>query len=255
VAAPKPQGKAEGAGSTRMRRSIALLFLLLIIVTPKVTGQESEPATWFKSDRTAPPYRDVQISIEAVFMDARSDGLPTALLMDKLREGAKKSVPAERLVEGLRAELGRLRAVHAMLDRQRVSVEDPRYLEEASKALSIALLGGVPVQTMETLFEMSLGTARGPRDIIATVTTLFQLREGSRISDEALLNLGKAMVGSALPTAAFRSIPSFFVKAAARGVRETDIIARIMIPVLESGGGLVKMEEELRRLADRSGHQ
>jgi hypothetical protein len=234
-----------------MRQRLAISILLLI--APLVFCEEPGLSSWFQSDPRAQAYREVEPQISRTFDEAAAAGLPLPILMDKLREGAVKGVAAERLSTGLRAEMERLLVAQGILERQSVTLPDRKGREEAMKGISISLLAGLPPETIEQLFAISRAPARSPQDAVAACAALIQIREMSRLSDADVRRLGEALLRSRLPAASFRSIPSFFVRARARGIGEAEILDSIVIEALESGGGLVQMEDQLRLQLKRRG--
>jgi hypothetical protein len=235
-----------------MRQRLTVSILLLLIA-PLVFCEAPELSSWFKSDPRAQAYREIEPQVSRTFDEAEAAGLPLRILMDKLREGAAKGVAADRLSTGLRAELERLLRAQAILERQPVHIADQEGREEAMKGISISLLAGLPPEAVEQLFALSRPPARGPQDAVAACAALIQIREMSRMSDTDILRLGAALLGSRLPSTSFRSIPSFFVKARARGIGEREILDSIVIKALASGGGLVQMEDQLRLELKRRG--
>ena len=229
--------------------------ILLLLIAPLVFCEEPGLSSWFQSDPLARAYREIEPQVSRIFEEAGAAGLPLRLLMDKLREGATKGVAADRLSTGLRSELERLFLAQAMLDRQSIPLPDQEAREDAMNGISISLRAGLPPDAVEELFARSRPPARSPRDAVATCAALIQIRETTRLSDADILRLGAALLGSRLPSTSFRSIPSFFVKARARGVGEREVLDSILIETLESGGGLVQMEDQLRLQQKRRGRR
>ena len=173
--------------------------------------------------------------------------------MEKLREGAAKGVPAQRLASGLQAESGRLVQARDILLRRKVAITDTRARDETLKAVSIGLLAGVSAESVEDLFAAAVPPARGPQDAVAALAAVIPVKDASRLPEADLRRLGVALLGSRLPAAAFRSVSSFFLKASASGVRDAEVLDGMVIRSLAAGGGLVQMEEELRIYLKRRG--
>src|SRR5512147_1735680 len=100
-------------------RTTVLLLLVLTVGLP-LFAADGNPSAWFSSDPQAAAYAAVETDISSVFSDAEEAGVPTALLMDKLQEGASKSVAPDRLVQALRAEAVRLTDGQAAVTRARI---------------------------------------------------------------------------------------------------------------------------------------
>jgi hypothetical protein len=237
-----------------MRKARGLLILAFLMASRAAYPDAGGPSAWFRSDPLAPAYRGVQERIERIFNDAERSGLPVRLLLEKLKEGAAKGVDPERLTAGLRAEADRLLAAREIFTEGNVVFPDSGAFEEAMRTVSIALLAGMSPDLVRDLFALGRPPARGPADAQAACAALIEMRESGRLSEEDLGRLGAALMSSRLSASAFRSIPPFFIKARARNIGEGELLDSIVIKVLESGGGLVQMEDALRlRLRRRGG--
>jgi hypothetical protein len=225
----------------------------LLLLALSAFGDDAELSAWFRSDPKARPYAAVQAEIAATFDEAAGAGLPAWVLMEKLREGAAKGVPAGRLATGLRAEATRLSQAADILLRARTSVADRRERDETLRAVSIALLAGFSPGAVETLLVLVAPPARGPQDAVAALAAVIPVKDASLLSEADLVRLGAALLQSRLPSTAFKSIGSFFLKASASGARDGDILDDMVIPALRGGGGLVQMEEQLRVFQKRRG--
>lgn len=228
-----------------MRKRLAILIFMALLA-PSLFAEEPDLGSWFRTDPKARDYRGVEGLIAETFERAQAADLPLWILMEKLREGAAKGVRADRLASGLQAEAARLLEAREILASQKVGVAERKSRDEIMKAISIALLSGLSSRTIAELFLLAVPPGRGPQDAVAACAALISLREASRLSDAKIRALGAALLASRLPAASFKSVASFFVRAGARGVREQDILDAMVIRALESGGGLVQMEEELR---------
>ena len=222
------------------------LLIIMALLAPSLFGEDPDLASWFRTDAKARAYRDVEGQISETFDAARGAELPLWILMEKLREGAAKGVRADRLSSGLRAEVARLAEARDILARGKVAIADRKSREGTLKSVSIALLSGLSSATIEEMFTRAVPPARGPQDAVAACAAVIPVREGSRLAEADIRRLGAALLASRLPSGAFKSVASFFVKAGARGVREQDILDAMVLHALESGGGLVQMEDELR---------
>jgi hypothetical protein len=236
-----------------MGRTPCVILLTLLLASRAFCSEAGDPSAWFKSDPLAPAYQGVEEQIRLVFDDAGRSGLPLRLLMEKLKEGAAKGVDPDKLAGGLRAEADRLLLAQEIFARRNVIFAGPGAREEAMQKVSIALLAGLSPELIEELFALGRPPARGPADAEAACAALIQMRESGRLAEKDLLRLGVALMSSRLPASTFRSIPPFFIKARARDIGERELLDSIVIKALESGGGLVQMEDSLRLRLKRRG--
>ncbi len=226
------------------KRSACLLIFLTVAAA--AFCQDAGVDSWFKADPRAKAYMDSKADVLRVFAEAQAADLPLWVLMDKLREGASKGVSPDRLTAGLQSEAARLSAAKSILARVKPGIAERQEYEEALRDTSIALLAGIGGETIEALFSGTRTSVRTYRDVLAACAALIQMKNSSRLSENELQRLGETLLASTLPSSSFSSIPSFFVKARAAGLRESDILDSIVLKALESGGGFVRMEELLR---------
>ncbi len=226
-------------------RLTALLAAMVLSLLPAFQAfcQESALDAWLRDDPRGKTYAAAAADLRDVFSRAGSEGLPLGILMDKLREGASKGVPAGRLSAGLEAERQRLLEVRDILKGSGMSIMDAGEYQETLKDISLTLLAGIPAGTIQSLFTAAARAGKTVMDVRAACAALIRMASVSRLAGEDLRRLGEAMVSSSLASSAFASIPSFFIKARASGLREGDVLDSIVIKALQSGGGLARMEE------------
>ena len=233
-----------------MGKRLALAFLVALMAS-SASAEDAEVSSWFRTEARARAYRSVEAQITATFDAARIADLPLWILMEKLREGAAKGVRADRLASGLQQEAQRLAEAKDILLAQNVAIADRRVSDETLKAVSIALLAGLSPAVIGSLFSLAIPPARGPQDAVAALAAVIPVRDASRLAEADIRRLGAALIASRLPSTAFKSVSSFFIKASASGVRDEDVIDVIVIRSLQAGGGLVQMEDEMRILLKR----
>jgi hypothetical protein len=227
-----------------LRARAAFIFLLALAAAPLFAA----------GDNLGAAYSAVESEIRAVFSAAEAAGIPTALLMDKLEEGASKSVAPGQLLLALRAEAERLAAGQAALSREKIDLAGAEEKSQALKAISLLFVAGVQDTTVDSLLATS--GKRGAADLVEALNTLVQIRLSTGLADNGLATLGTALLESGLPRAAFKSIPRVLFNAAARGMKG-EAAAAVLVDVLKSGGGIVQMEEALLKKAgaDTAGAQ
>jgi hypothetical protein len=229
----------------RMHKRSACLFVFLALAAAAFC-QDAGVDSWFKADPRAKAYMDSKADVLRIFAEAQAAELPMWVLMDKLREGASKGVSPDRLTAGLQSEAARLSAAKAILERVKADIAEKTEYEDALRDMSIALLAGIGGETIESLFAGTGMKARTYRDVLAACAALIQMKNSSRLPENDLRRLGETLLASTLPSSSFSSIPSFFVKARAAGLRESEVLDSIVLKALETGGGFVRMEELLR---------
>ena len=219
-------------------------LLLLVLLSPPLFPDETDAAAWLRAEPRARAYDAAQPAILGVFDDAREAGLPPALLVEKLMEGVSKRVPPDLLVAALRAESERLSIGADILSGQ-ASAFLPARKEAALRAISLLLASGSSPRLAESLVSAATASGRDSADTVDALQVLAQVRLSIHLPDVLLQSLGAAMLQSGMPRAAFGSIPSMLLQARANGMSPEETIADV-VRVLQSGGGLIQVEDRLQ---------
>jgi len=229
-------------------RAAAAAILLLAAGGTSLFAADKNPGSWFRSDPQGPAYAVVEPDVSAVFTAAEESGVPPSLLMDKLEEGASKSVAPDKLVMALRAEADRLAAGQAAITRSRVRLAAPDDRSKVLKAISLLFVAGVQDNTVQSLLASSSGK-RNPSDLVDALNVLVQIRLSTGLTDEGMQILGTALLRSGLARASFQALPGVLFNAAARGMPD-ETAAAVLADVLNAGGGILQMEDALQKKAD-----
>jgi len=89
---------------------LCIVFLIIIPVFPLFSNDvEDDPTSWFNTFPEAEGYGRVKADILDILIEAERSGVPVRLLMSKMKEGAAKGIPPQRLVEALKQEGERLK--------------------------------------------------------------------------------------------------------------------------------------------------
>jgi len=235
----------------RVTPRAVLLLALLALLAPPLFPEGNDAPSWLRSEPRARAYEPVRLEILRIFDDAQKAGVPTGPLEDKLKEGVSKRVPADVLITGLRAELDRLSLAGSLLA-GRGSAFDPGKREAALRTISLLLASGASPQLIGSLLDTGSSAARDPSDTVEALGVLAQVKLSIRLPDTLVLTLGDALLKSRMPQAAFGSIPPLLMQARANGMNSEELISMI-VGVLQSGGGLIQVQDRLRDLA--SGNQ
>lgn len=242
--------------STLARRCAGVrpcLLLLAAITFQTQTAQAdtvgaTELARWLATGTAAQRYGVVRESLSAIIASADLEGLPSLVLVERLKEGAAKGAPPPSLVAAGQADLDRLRSAGSLLrGAGAVSLADP---ERVFRAISLGLRAGLSEATFASLLGDSGGTPRMLDRSLAACETLLGLTGLTDLSQEELVRLGRALIAGKVPEAAWGSIVAVFAKGRAGKLDDGEILS-LVTGVLERGGGMIQIsgsvEAEARR--------
>ncbi len=154
---------------------VLLVFAALVLTPQCGSAQDRSPSAelqaWLAGGRGAERYRGIAEQLMGIAVDLDREGLPGGLLMGRIREGAAKAVPPERLLEAAVAEAGRLKELAALLEA--IGPDPGSDAERVYGILSLCLRGGMPTGTLAALLRAgSLTTDRLERTLAAAQTIL-----------------------------------------------------------------------------------
>ncbi len=217
---------------------LALVFLGLLAVP--VCGDEI--SSWFAADPRAQAYEGVQAEIEDLVSAARLHKLPLGPIIDKLREGASKGADAQRLLSALHETIERLARAQAILEQAGAPADD-----EDVQALSLLLLRGLPEEVARGLVAYGRQSGREMPAVRAACDAIASLLDVKTLGNQDALRVGTLLLASRLPLSAYGSLASIYLKARASGMEDDAILNDVIIGSLESGGGVVAMDEKINR--------
>ena len=129
------------------------LALALGLAAAPLTAQNGNPRLAGRVPAAALP------AIDSIIATAVAESLPTEPLVQKALEGSAKSVPADRLVNGVRRGLLQLRAARVIVARAVPGQSPP---EGHVAAVSAALARGLPAPIVERLLTVAPNEPPGP---------------------------------------------------------------------------------------------
>ncbi len=221
-------------------------FLLFLVLWGSLAIQARGDglSTWFLSDPRARAYEGAQADLEELFDTASVENVPVAPLVDKLREGASKGVDSERLLGALRETIDRLLRARSILEQAAGSAAAG---EDNVLAVSLLLQRGLPEELARELMDYGLRAGRGlpvTRAACEAVTSLLAL---GALGDAEALRVGELLLASNLPVSAYRSLSSVYLRAKASNLDDQEIVGDVIIGTLESGGGIISMDQKIAR--------
>ena len=237
------------AGRARTR----FLLLLLSWGLLAVPAGGDELSAWFRADPRARAYAGVQVELQELLAAARLQKAPIGPLVDKLREGVSKGVEEQRLLVALRETTDSLVRARAILEQAHAAAAVG---EENVRAVSILLQRGLPDPLAGALISYGLRAGHGMRAVRAVCDAVTSLLAVGALGDRDVLRVGELLLAGRLPISAYRSLTSVYLKAKASGLDDREILNYVIIGSLESGGGIVSMDEKIaRRNAASAGAQ
>ena len=182
-------------------------------------------------------------------LDTESEAEIMAIL-ERLNLGSARKASPSSLVDAVSRDIERYAGFIETLETSGFLPADSQRETTLLRGMNAFALGGIPEETITRLFETA-GAAGGDADaVLSAGTTLLKVRRYSPAGQEDLSSIGAALLSSGLPPSAYDSLATFFVKAAAGGILPAEASA-IFIGVLERGGGIIQLEQELARRMKR----
>ncbi len=175
---------------------------------------------------------------------ALQENIPGVLLMDKIREGAAKHIPPQRLITAVNNELNRLKTAQIIVYEQNIKPENEDRYANRLKHISILLLGGIKDKTITRLFNLMAKTSRTADDILAACDVLVEFNSINLLSQDDLYGIGKALLSSRLKASTFSGISSVYLNARAKRIKTEDILT-IIKNTLTNGGGIIQIDQEI----------
>ena len=226
----------------------ACLASILLFLGGFAPAWGDEVNAWFTSDPRAGAYSSAREELRLVFAEGTREQLPTRILAEKLREGASKGVPRDLLVNGLRAELGRLQRAQRILESAggaRVRSVDARSREKSLKAIGIFLRAGMPEPLIGQMFAAGSTTSGGEDAALAACLALLELRSVASIPDSDSAQIGRLLVSSPMKPSVYPSFAPVVMQARTRGLSDEHIVKEVIIGTLSSGGGTAAMIQKI----------
>jgi hypothetical protein len=231
----------RSAGLPGLPKAGLLLALLFLGLGAAPAGGD-EISSWFAADPRARAYQAAQAEIEDLANAARLHNVPLGPILDKLREGASKGADTERLLAALRETIDRLARARGIFEQAGASGSG-----EDVQALSLLLLRGLPEEVARGLVAYGRQAGRGMPAIRAACGAVTGLLGVEALENRDALKVGALLLGSRLPLPAYGSLASLYLKASAAGMEDSEILNDVIIGTLESGGGVVAMDEKINR--------
>lgn len=234
-------GKDGRATAQIFTVSCVCAVLLAFLPIPGVEAETPLLDQWYRESGNARRYTDERSELAAVLEQARQDGVPPELIMLVLREGAAKRVPASRLIAALEAEEERLATARRILERVDLLPIRTEDIRNALRELSVYQSAGVTPDVLSSILESADDLDRG----LAAVAAVSQFLGIQPLSDNTTATLGISILGSELTPATYASLSSAYLRGTLDGL-PPQTVARIIVDVLEAGGGLIQIDRELR---------
>ena len=256
---------------------LTCLFFISICISP-ILGQTSsitrEIDAWYSRDRNASIYKDIRQNLIDICRRAESAQLPPELLFAKFREGAAKRINANRVMNALEEELLRLQSIQALInhvdqsyeqtysqvyfffpgenEQERLSelVELPNISVnkiEIIQQFSILVRSGLTIDLMQRVFLYAANRQQAYPYVLYLFKSIIDIPAFTRLDAENLFTLCRAVLASQLPASTYPVITSLFIKGNRYNL-SYPVIARTIIEELDQGGGLIQVEQALKRM-------
>lgn len=229
---------------------IPLLFMLSLILLPGVGASSwaDELASWYRSDPRAASYAGVRDRLGLVFSQARRERIPEGLLTSRLREGAAKKVPADRLPGVLRADVELLLRASRIVSRAGLggNLLSRGASEQALKEVGIYLRAGLPDHLISDLLSAGSRVRDGRESALAACQAIMDLRAVAPVEDADALQIGKLLMASGMQPSGYSSLAIVYGLGMSRGMSRDNLVHDVIINTLSSGGGVAIMNQKIQ---------
>ena len=239
-----------------MSRTIAAVMLPILMIAagspafadrgPRDDEDDQEITEWLRKDEKGKQYQKAEEELRGILDDAEEEEIPSGILMNKVREGASKRVTEEVLVSAVESELARLRTARTILEANAVSFPSEEAYQNALKELSLFLLNGLTEEQLSRLLAEAQAGRMGIRAALAAGKTLMVIVAINGLDEQQISRLGDALLASEFSPEGYDSVASLFLKANVYRIDIADIVEPV-IEILRGGGGLVQLENAVRR--------
>ncbi len=250
----------RGFGSFGIPAIFAVALALSVAVPQLLAAQEltlDQVEQLISENPAYTAYRQQLTAISRLFHSLKAEGMPTMLLDDLLREAAAKHVKSAQLLDAMESTAARIRTAAGILKAQHIwpqGLDRESTTERAQlvQRIGIVLQGGVSPLIISTLLENATGadTSAKVGRVLRLCETLVAIVQVARVPEPDLLSMALSLLSSRLPEASFQSLPGLFVRGRVDGV-DSATLAQTITAVAARGGGIIRMDTEIRRLGGR----
>ncbi len=224
-------------------RNKCVLFALLLCIAPALLADEL--SAWLDT-AAAKPYLSEVAALRSIFDGCVGAGVPGALLIERLQEGAAKRVPPPRLLEAVTRD-GAGFVFLALLYR-RTSAEDAGQTvseQEFIRRGALSLRAGAPQDLFEELFlrQPRSGSMARKLDALLAVSAV---NSRFRLSAGEMETLCLALITSSERESRFSRLSSIFVRGISGGL-DASAIVDLAALALGGKGTLARLENEILR--------
>ncbi|MBN1525651.1 MAG: hypothetical protein JW904_14325 [Spirochaetales bacterium] len=236
-----------------MNQKILLLIIFLFTLSPGCFfGQESQKVieNWFSQNSRSYLYQEIKRELQELFTQAGFAQIPLELLTELMDEGAAKNVPDEAILSALRQKTIEYKRVQELFSSAKNCYRSiaPGGAENAVflKHWSSFRNRGIPEISLEDLLAFSCLQKLAKDRLLSVFRGIAGIPVLSRLSAADQTRLGKTLLESSLSVSTFNSLGSLYVKGQLKNIPISEITA-IIIDALESGKGLIRIEQEFNR--------
>ncbi len=226
--------------------AVILLFSSFLLMAAASSSWSDLLGSWYGSDPRAASYVAARDELGRIFSEAARNHVPQRLLMDRLREGEAKGVPADSLVSVLSVELARLQKARLIVQRAGFNGSFLSPLgDETVKEVALYLRSGLPDQLISQLLSAGAGKRGGKESALAACGAVMDLRAVAPLEDADSLQIGRLLMASGMQPSGYASLALVYGLGRSRGLSHEALVRDVIINTLSAGGGLAVMNQKI----------
>ncbi len=230
---------------------VVILILCLLRAFAQEPDANAIVHDWFEHNPRAEVYGEIEKDLAAIIERAQAASLPAELFLEILDEAATKKVQSGSLLETLEARLTEFITIRTILKNvQSCLGKKPAFDDFSSaatlKKYSLFFRQGLSEKIMKSVLDEACMLRKDYDGAINVLKTLAAIPSRDELSEEELVSLARAILGSSLSPTSYTALSALYIKGKLKNLT-THAITEIFIRVLEEGKGLVRIEQELNR--------
>ncbi|MBN2736480.1 MAG: hypothetical protein JXR70_05825 [Spirochaetales bacterium] len=240
---------------------IIFLSLLFLLSTQLYSDQEEtyqEILSWLNTKSRAFNYDKIDEELLFIFNQAKEANLPLDILFNRLKEAASKKIKSNQIFSVLSVELKELFKIKQIIlkhnpclapldnDENLQGIPVSKIQRERITLVLYYIKSDIPAETIDSAMTTACEVQKSYQQVFHLFNVFITITALHNLNSIELTELCDAVLRSKLNSDSYPSIASFFLKGHSSHINYS-VIRNVIIKVLNSGGNLINIENELFR--------